>query len=388
MTELNNELKNKEEKLEEFNLMLNEEKGKNHELQRQLKEITEKMSSMDITINNQKNNLNDKKINNGNNCNSDSLLFIPDNFNIIKCVHLTKRNNHFKWYILEKIKHEYNYSNSGRKIKKYNIEEDIYDNISYEDFIFIPGNNVDKLNKFKLPLSDSFEREKEINDLQSNLKMLEKRYKKKEKDFNVLNINFTNLLHQNKASNKNQEKLKNTIEILKEENEHLNKNLMKYSNKHNFLGISFIEEDNNENHFLDDKCLEDILNELDNKTPTNGYKYYNRNDLYIKQNIVNNRNDNNFYGSANKFYQQYYKSIDNNMENNNSIKDKNYIIKNLKESFRILINQIEPSQNAKMTIASIMKLLGHKENEIIKIIGNNQRGVISIPNSTKKKLKI
>ena len=161
---------------------------------------------------------------------------------------------------------------------------------------------------------------------------------------------------------------------------------MKYSNSHHFLGVSFIEEDG-DNHILEDECLEDILNELDGKNQSNGYKVTNRNDPYIKHNIINNRNENIFYGSANKFYQHNYKTIDNNIENNNSIKDNTNIIKNLKESFRILINQIEPSQNAKNTIASIMKLLGHKENEIFKIIGNSQRGVISIPNSNKNKYK-
>ena len=39
----------------------------------------------------------------------------------------------------------------------------------------------DKLNEFKLPLSESFEKEKIIIDLKSNLKSLEKRYKRKKK---------------------------------------------------------------------------------------------------------------------------------------------------------------------------------------------------------------
>ena len=91
-----------------------------------------------------------------------------------------------------------------------NEEDDNYiNNISYEDFIFIPEKDKDKLTKFKIPLNDSFEKEKIITDLESNLKALEKKYKKKEKDYNVLNLNFTNLLHQNK----------NKIENKKKENE-------------------------------------------------------------------------------------------------------------------------------------------------------------------------
>ena len=392
LTDLNNELKNKEEKLEEYNIILNEEKGKNYELQKKLKELIEKLSIID-DINIQNQNLNEKLNGNGNNQEINSEQFIPDNFNILKCIHLSINNNHFRWYILKKIKSELIKENSGKKSKikntKNNIneEEDGYNNISYEDFIFIPEKNKDKLNKFKLPLGDSFEKEKIITDLESNLKTLEKRLKKKEKDFNVLNINFTNLLHQNKTSNKNQEKLKNTIETLKEENQNLNKNLMKYNNNRNFLGISFIEEDENDNQFLEDKCFEDILNELDGKSRIIGHKNNYRNDPYIKQNNIYNRNENMFYSSANKFYPQNFRTLDNTSENNDIMKDDNNLIKNIKESFRLLINQIDPSQNAKLTIASILKLLGYKEKEIIKIIGNNPRGVISIPNSNKNKYK-
>ena len=90
-------------------------------------------------------------------------------------------------------------------------------------------------------------------------------------------------MNQNKIWNKNQEKLKNIIETLKEENKNINKNLKKYSHNCNFLGISFIEEDENEDHFFQDKCFEDILNELDAKDRENEYK----NIIHINQNIAN-----------------------------------------------------------------------------------------------------
>ena len=365
LIDMNNDLKNKEEKLDEYNFIINEEKGKNHELQKKLKELNEKLTSLE-NKNIQILNINDKKYVNENNSEINSNQLIPENFNMIKSIHLQINNKQFKWYILEKQKSEFE-ENS----------EDSNNNLSYEDFIFIPGKDRDKLNKFKLPLSESFEKEKIITDLKSNLKTLEKRYKKKEKDFNVLNINFINLLNQNKTWNKNQEKLKNIVETLKEENKNLNKNLMKYSHNCNFLGISFIEEDDNDELFFEDKCFEDILNELDAKDRINEY----RNTININQNNANNRNENNFYRPINKFYQQNYKTIDNNIENN-IFKDSN-LIKNLNENFKILLNQIELTQNAKITIASIMKLLGHKDNEIVKIIGNKSRGVISIPSSNK-----
>ena len=140
---------------------------------------------------------------------------------------------------------------------------------------------------------------------------------------------------------------------------------MKYNNNNNFLGISFIEDaDNDNNYFYNDKCLEDILNELDNKTQINQKN--------------NNKNEKNFCGSASKFYPQNYKNIDNNLENNN-----NLLIKNLKENFGILMQQTQISQNSKGTIATIMNLLGYNDNEIYKMIGNS-RGVISVPSSNNK----
>jgi hypothetical protein len=383
LIELNNELKNKDEKLEECNSLINDIKEKNYELQKKLKELTEKVSAFDNKKTDKYFNLSEKKNANGNDKDIDQEQLIPNNYNIIKSVHIIRNNKQYKWYIFEKIKRDK--SNSNKKQKQRNInsieEEDSFNNLTYEDFIFIPEKNKDILNKFKLPLNESFEKEKIITNLETNLKTLDKRYKKKEKDFNVLNLNFTNLLHQTKNYNINQEKLKNTIEILKEENQNLNRNLMKYSNKNNYLGLSFIEDNENDNHFLDDKCFEEILNELDGKPKINDNKYLNRNELYIKQNIINNRNDKNFYSSANKFYPQNFKTIDNNSDYNNIINDNNFVIKNLKESFKILLNQIEPAQNAKTTIISIMKQLGHNDNEIYKILGYNQRGVITTTNS-------
>ena len=349
-----------------------------------MKELNEKLILLEDK-NIQNLNINDKKQSNENNYETNYKQLIPKNFNILKSFHLQINNKQFKWYILEKQKLGFEYLNSEKENRKLKIKEeessnDSNNNLSYDDFIFIPEKDKDKLNKFKLPLNDSFENEKIINDLKSNLKTLEKKFKKKEKDFNVLNINFMNLLKKNKVWNENQEKLKNIIETLKEENQNLNKNLMKYSHNSNFLGISFIEEDDNDKHFFEDKCFEDILNELDNRDKINGY----RNGTYIKRNNINNRNENNFYSPTNKIYQQNYKTIDNKTLNDNIVKD-NYVIKNLKENFKILLNQIELSQNAKITTASIMKLLGHKENEILKIIGNKSRGVITIPNSNKNK---
>ena len=54
------------------------------------------------------------------------------------------------------------------------------------------------------------------------------------------------------------------INRLKSENKNLNKILSSYSNKNNFIGLSFIEDNNDNNNIndFDDQCLEDILDEL------------------------------------------------------------------------------------------------------------------------------
>ena len=47
------------------------------------------------------------------------------------------------------------------------------------------------------------------------------------------------------------------------------------------------------------------------------------------------------------------------------------------------MGQIEPSQNAKITLASILKQLGYSDTEIIRTIGN-YRGVISMSNANNR----
>ena len=185
---------------------------------------------------------------------------------------------------------------------------------------------------------------------------------------------------------------------------------MKYSNEHNFIGVSFIAEDEDDTHYLDDKCFEDILDELDgrsnntnaNTNSNNSNKKYgiyssqassykninNINNPYINKNQIAS-NEKYFYSSASKFYPNPYKKITNNqseinnINNNSRYNNENYAIKNLKDSFNILMGQIEPSQNAKITLASILKQLGYSDTEIIRTIGN-YRGVISMSNANNR----
>ena len=279
-----------------------------------------------------------------------SRTIIPDNYNILKCVHIPFNSRQFKWYLFQKKnknkgKNKIIYVNNFKLNNQNDINEDDilyndFNDISYSDFIFIPERNKKDFINFNLPLSDSYEKEKMINDLESAFKTLEKKYKKKENDFNVLNINFSKLLWENKNSNYYKEKLMNNMEQLKTENNYLNKRLKEYSNQNNFIGVSFIAENENDEHFLDDKCFEDILNELDNRTNINNnhnnliyksqkniYKIINNNP-YLNNNQIE-KNDKYFYGSASKFYPSSYRNITKKSEiyNNNKIISKNFFLK-------------------------------------------------------------
>ena len=166
---------------------------------------------------------------------------------------------------------------------------------------------------------------------------------------------------------------------------------MKYSNDHNFIGVSFITQDENDDHYLDDKCFEDILDELDSLTNKSNNFYYNNSQKNSYKNIINPFGNNQyegsgryFYSSASKFYPNNYKTINNQSDKNNNSKLDNYFIKNLKDSFNVLMSQIDPSQSAKITIASILKQLGYNDNEILRTIGN-YRGVISISSNNRYK---
>ena len=86
MTDLDNDLKNKEEKLDEYNFIINEEKGKNYELQKKLKELNEKLASLE-NENIQNININGQKYVNRKNSDINSKQLIHENYNIIKNIY-------------------------------------------------------------------------------------------------------------------------------------------------------------------------------------------------------------------------------------------------------------------------------------------------------------
>ena len=119
LLELSNELKNKNEKIEQYKTLINDEKGKNYKLQKKLKELNIKIAMFDgyMPDNEQFKNSNINIHNNNNNYlniftnanigdKNDILTnqIVPENFNIIKCVHLQSNNRQYKWYLFQKKK--------------------------------------------------------------------------------------------------------------------------------------------------------------------------------------------------------------------------------------------------------------------------------------------
>ena len=89
------------------------------------------------------------------------------------------------------------------------------------------------------------------------IEKLEKIIKEKEIEINNINYNY----------NKNQANLIETIENLKKENNYLNNIISKYKTEikydKNFIGVSFIDDDPECSKFIDDKCCEEILINLE-----------------------------------------------------------------------------------------------------------------------------
>ena len=297
------------------------------------------------TINNEEDNISY----NSNNINNNETKITPENYTCIKCYQL---NNKLKWYLFKKINYESNLPHLKPSFKKghrysmsmrsnYNINDISENNINYNDYVWLPYKNEKDFNEFgELPKSID-----EIKDEENLIKIekLEKKVKEKENEIINLNNNY----------NKNQEKLAENIEKLKKENNYLNTIITKYKNElkndKNFIGVSFIDEDPECSKFIDDKCFEELLTDLE------------------KENS----------GSINK--EGKYSNVKN-------LKKTGSYNANLKSAIDCLLTQVVPSQNARITLASILRQLGCSDEDIYKLIGN-YRGVINIPFSSTGKNK-
>ena len=428
ISDLKKELKIHYDELTDANNEIN-----NYKNQLKLKTIEEMTKNGKININNNINNINintninnykndkEKKDNtksenkNNNNIGENTLQNItPENYAIIKSF---QYNREFTWYLLRKKnkKTTENFSPIKIPVKKYkkrdfhddrneSMDDSISNNYSYMDFLWLPAINKKELDEFgELPINESFEKDKIIKTLESSIKILENKCKKREREYNLLNINYSKLVYRNK--NEKIDKLLETIDRLKSENRNLSKRLMTYSSKNNFIGLSFIEEDENNNSLIGDKCLEEILDELDNNDFDENNYFYNDNYNYDKYNNKNNNyyqyknvdynngqirsvksfKEKMYFKTANKFYPEDMRkgSFKRNV-NINEIRNKDALsIPHLKSSIDSLMTQIEPSQSARATFANILRQLGCSDEDIYKLIGN-YRGVISIPISKLK----
>ena len=75
---------------------------------------------------------------------------------------------------------------------------------------------------------------------------------------------------------------------------YLNSRLLSYSSKNNYIGLSLIEENDSNNSFTEDKCLEEILDELDNNNDINENNYFYPED-YNSYNYNKNYNNNKWF---------------------------------------------------------------------------------------------
>ena len=113
-----------------------------------------------------------------------------------------------------------------------------------------------------LPLNESTEKQKKIEELERNNKDLEEKLIKKEKDFNRLNLNYAKMINKSKNPENNEEKLAEKLDKLREENKKLVSTITKLKSEQQFIGLSFIADDLEGEQFIDDKCFEDILDNL------------------------------------------------------------------------------------------------------------------------------
>ena len=85
---------------------------------------------------------------------------------------------------------------------------------------------------------------------------------KKEKDLNRLNVNYAKMIKNSKNPENIEEKMAEKLEKLREENKKLILTINKLKSEQQFIGLSFIADDLEAEQFIDDKCFEDILDNL------------------------------------------------------------------------------------------------------------------------------
>ena len=336
--EMNNffekKIKNLEKKLEENNINEYEDtkiKTFKKNYMNKVNEIeVEKLSRKYASPNNYRkntsllstNNTSNKKIGIKNNI--EEFEISPENYIIIKSFQL---NNNLKWYLLKRIKKQntdqigttmspspsqsslnhlyrrYKYLKTNSKLNNERVDDSFSDYIwkaNRNEQDFINFNNIDNLDNYnKNELSITKEKQKKINELELCIKNLEEKLEKKENDCNRINLNYAKLFKRTKIPDENYDKLFENVEKLKKENKILKKKIENFKSTQNFIGLSFIEDDLEGSRFIDDKCFDDILDQLvgnknkRNTHTTTRYKKFENNSEINMLNFFKSHGDDN-----------------------------------------------------------------------------------------------
>ena len=375
--EMNNimekKVKNLERKLEEYNINeFDDTKTKTYKISNinKVNEIeVEKLNRKYVSPYNYRKNTSAFSTNNTSNNrkilinnNIDDFEITPENYVIVKFFQL---NNKLKWYLLKKNKKQIseqepsptpspNQSNSKQLFRRYKYlkinsklnnekNEDNYDDYIWKpsknerDFInfnYLNEDNIDSNinNNNKKDNSMSKDWQKKINELESCIKDLEEKLEKKENDCNRINLNFAKLFKRSKQPELNYDKLLENNENLKNENLTLKRRIDDLKSTQNFIGLSFIEDDLEGSRFIDDKCFEDILDELIGNNSKKASTYKRNRD----------REENKYDGNMLKFFRSH-----NDDNDNKDINEDNRNNDNNKADININNNNIEPNVEKK-----------------------------------------
>ena len=299
--------------------------------------------------------------------NLDEVEISPDKYIIVKQF---KLSNNLKWYLLKKIKKQNSdqkednspsKSASKRHFRRKfingntKINNNIFSDDSYSDFIWKSNKNEKDFVNFNTDIMDDDDNEdiiskqKKINELESCVKELEEKLAKKENDCNRINLNYAKLFKRSKLPEMSYDKLLENVNKLKEDNKNLNKKIENMKMNQNFIGFSFIEDDLSGSRFIDDKCFEEILDEISNdkNNNINMMKYFrshqDEKEYYDKKySRLKNSNSDKKILSHKKIYSNNNFNL--NLEINNKYKIKTAKVSPLKNSMN-RINKIPSKVN-------------------------------------------
>jgi len=341
------EIKNNKDKGSDNDLLIINLRKKNNEIQNEnillkeeLKQQNDEMENLNFKIDelNQKLNFKNKNTEFANDFNMNVIFDKNKNYDYVKCYQLTDK---LRWYLIKKEENEEEQEKA--KIIKYKNK---YLNSKYESFIWLSEQNLKQLG------IDDLRKYNVDKDIEKSPKILEGKIK--------IKFNFRNFNNQKEI---NDDKILETLEKLKNENKYLNKIILKYKTETNMMDISNIKDEIDDSILTEDKCFEDLLDDdLDtiNNAAINNPNNNNVNNIY---NIHNNNNNMKIYFGSGK--NQY----SNRAINNN----KNINLNLVKDSIDSLMTQIKPNQTVKGTIGIILKQLGCSEDDIGKLLEDNNK---------------